>query len=287
MGHQFYVDKKIPNINETVWINVGDLSKDLSYLSINLLEYECTGIIQTKNLSRRMRSRKGRWRSYIPTKPVAAIVEDIDEKNNRVVVSRRHILDNDIEKYDNYFKSNNKITKLIQRMAIDFNEDFNDLWEKIIYPLQKSLKDEIKESNIFSVIVNKYKSNRLENLNSNEEEVNYASIFDICPDKYKEYLANKFKKLCVLKKFTVFTNFMMIAKPPDNILTLKKIYQKLNNKYSDIEIILDNSSLYYIELKTYDQNKGLLKLNNIITDINTFIENTNIYFKIKTEPSIK
>ena len=51
VGHQFYKGKKLPTANEVVWINVGDLSKDLSYLSVELLEYPCEGIIQTKNLS--------------------------------------------------------------------------------------------------------------------------------------------------------------------------------------------------------------------------------------------
>ena len=287
VGHQFYKGKKLPNKNEVVWINVKDLSSDLSYLSVELLEYPCEGIIQTKNLSRRMRSRKGRWRSYIPKKPVPAIVEDVDERTNSVVVSRRHILEEDVDYYNLYFSNNNRLTKIIKRMAIDLEEDFNSLWEKIVYPLQSLLEDEIEELDIFSVIQNKYKSQLQKELESNNFGLENSHIFDIFPSEYKEYLDKKFKKVFTLKKKSVYTNFLMVAKPPGNIITLKDMYKEIQNKFENIKIILENSSLYSIELESFNQEESLKMLEKVIEHIKSLVEDKNIHFQIKTQPKYK
>jgi len=287
MVHQFYKGKKLPNKNEVVWINVKDLSSDLSYLSVELLEYPCIGIIQTKNLSRRMRSRKGRWRSYIPKKPVPAIVDDVDERTNSVVVSRRHVLEKDVDDYNLYFSNNNRLTKIIKRMAIDLEEDFNSLWEKLVYPLQSLLEDEIEESDIFTVIQNKYKSQLKHELESNNFGLENSHIFDIFPSEYKAYLDKKFKKVFTLKKKSVFTDFIMVAKPPCNIVTLKEIYQEIQSQFENIKINLGNASLYSIELETFNQEESLKVLQHVLENIKNLIEDKNIHFQIKTEPQYK
>lgn len=287
MVHQFYKGKKLPSKNEIVWINVKDLSSDLSYLSVELLEYPCIGIIQTKNLSRRMRSRKGRWRSYIPKKPVPAIVDDVDEKTNSVVVSRKNILEEDVDGYNLYFSNNNRLTKIIRRMAIDLDENFNSLWEKIVYPLQRLLEDEIEDSDIFSVIQNKYKSKLQQELKSNNFGLENSHIFDIFPSEYKEYLDKKFKKIFTLKKKSVYTNFLMVAKPPCDIVTLKDIYKEIQNNFENINIILENSSLYSIELESFNQKESLKVLQKVLEKIKSLVENKNIHFQIKTQPQYK
>lgn len=228
---QFY-SNKTPELNELVTCIPIEKYDDEGKIIFILSDYNNITAMMTFNKATR-RKRNVKWKKILKlNKKTVAIVENIStSRDNQNQIDLSFIdLDKNSKEYHEYLeveKSNYYLKEIIKKLSFKKKNNFKDLWEKIILPLDSERNE----------------------INNNDNNI---SLF--------QYVKTNIKNLSFLDKDDINYLKTMFDKN-NNTNTNKKIKTKFNiaslNGYDIIINILDSAlENYDQELVTIKRNKG-------------------------------
>jgi len=235
-----YYNKKYPLVGDIVFITMGEPDKGI--VPCKIFEYPfCTAIIQTAHLTKRKRVKS--IRSFLSqSKPVPAEVIESDDK--MVSLSIKFITKDDRNNYNKDYSQRIKLLNMLTSIKIESDNEFNDLVQKIIYPLNEILPADNK----FNYLENNYQTLDYDNLFGNVSELFKLKLFT--------YFKTKPKKIS--KEFSVISL--------KGISTTKEMFKLLKEKQPDFKPKLLNTPNFIIEITDIEE-KATKKIENFLKDL--------------------
>ena len=249
---KFYGHEK-PKLNTLV--NFKAINKKDGYFECILIDYDLLATLPFKYATQKKKINT--WNKILPlNKEIIGYTEEIEENN---IVLSICFLDQNDECYKNFLieKSENfKLKSIFKKYSFSKNEDFKNLWEKYIYPLDtKRLKKKkiltlyqyvLKNSCIFHDELLEFFNNEINKINANENKIS--------------------------------TNIGIISF--EGVSTIKKIINEiLNETKLKLDIILSNVPNYKIT-----SNHPSIKLEDhkeFINLLKTKVKNKNIFLNLE------
>lgn len=220
-----------------------------------LLDYNCKGCMTYKDATKKKRVKH--MSMFKLNKELYGLVETIGKV---IQLSTRY---NDIDSKDwselketSYL--NNKLISMFKMLSLRLKSDFNELWEKYVYPIDKQRIEDKSNLNLYNYF-----------------EENYRKYFD---DKQIEYIENFYQKNKKVETKKLITKFKLVSN--FSIETTKEILEESFkiNKNKKIKILLDAPPSYYIE--SLSNNSTLEEHEKIINEIKKNASNRKSNFQL-------
>ena len=135
---KFYCDNK-PQIGEVVQVIFTQRNDD--HAIGHMTEYNCD-IIMTYAQATKKKKIKSINKVVPLEKELSATLEDFDPKTNMGNVSRAY-LDEEVERFDNNFRLNQKLYQGIHQICFKLEVDFSYMWKEKVYPFINSKYKEV------------------------------------------------------------------------------------------------------------------------------------------------
>lgn len=220
-----------------------------------LLDYNCKGCMTYKDATKKKRVKH--MSMFKLNKEQYGLVESIGKV---VQLSTRY---NDVDSKDwselketSYL--NNKLISMFKMLSLRLKSDFNILWEKYIYPIDKQRIEDNSTLNLYNYFQENYRKY------FHNKQIKYIEDF------YQKNNKAEIKKL--VTKFKLVSNF--------SIETTKEIIKNSLkiNKNKKIKILLDAPPSFYIE--SFSNNSTLDEHEKIINKIKEIASNKNSHFQL-------
>ncbi|KAG0433915.1 Eukaryotic translation initiation factor 2 subunit alpha [Dictyocoela muelleri] len=249
---------KYPKIGEVV-IGKNKLITDLG-VYIELLEYECDGLIVTSELSKK-RIKNIQKTMQIGKLEVCSVLR-IDDSKGYIDLSRKNITNNDFEKCYNQYLKNKKSDNVILSTAKKFNKKPSDLYSEFGWEMAE------KYGSIYDFLMC---------LKDNKEI--FKSIYT---DTLVEFTIKKF----ISPNLRVKAIINVFCPEENGVNKIKESLSYAKSVDENIQINLVRHPTFTLTLLSQDKDKAIEILNKACSEIEKSISNFNGVYSIVSEPKV-
>ena len=258
---QFY-NKKIPDVEEVVMIRFDDISDNCIY--VTLMEYNISGIIIFKELSRR-RVKTKNLRQLAPIGRTVPAVVTNESNAETITLTRKRITEDEINEFSEKYKKNRKVISILENLSHTTNMSFNEILINILHVLDKKYIETEQYESVFDLMKESY---------TNLEYLDDLELDQTIISKFKELIIKNFPKEVEKIQLKV----ALVSNSINGINTIKEIFAEIQKDFPEIKIFLDKTPYYVIEL-LHNHDSQLQKIKEYIQT--KMLEDNGIFKEIK------